>query len=263
LIRNPVEGAARVRERLEERRSGWHAETHYRMDDDWELRLHELIGASWPCPDALDFPRRWQAILDQLAAQGLTLGRGAYAGWDDADPALARATWCLVRHLRPQRVIETGVGRGLTSRTMLDAMERNGEGHLWSIDQPPALAPALRRQTGIAVPTQLRRRWIYLRGSSRRRLPRLIHELETIDFFIHDSMHTSRNVVFELETAWPALRPGGVALLDDINLSRGFELFLNRHGEHARPLIGISDDGERLLGMLLRIPTSPSARARS
>jgi hypothetical protein len=78
--------------------------------------------------------------------------------------------------------------RGVTSRTVLEALERNGHGHLWSIDLPPPLAPALLRQTGIAVPGRLRAGWTYVRGSSRRRLPSLVTELEAIDVFIHDSV---------------------------------------------------------------------------
>lgn len=250
LARNPIEGGARVRERLAERRSGWRPETAYRAEQEWELRLHNLLGASWPCPEALEFPRRWGAIIDALLGEGLTVGRGAYGGWDDADPALARAAWCLARHLRPQRVVETGVGRGVTSRTVLEALERNGDGHLWSIDLPPALAPALQHQTGIAVPSRLRERWTYVRGSSRRRLPSLIMELEAIDLFIHDSMHTTRNVLFELETTWKAMGAGGVILVDDVNLNRGFELFTSRRSSDVHALVGTSDDGERLLGLI-------------
>jgi hypothetical protein len=56
------------------------------------------------------------------------------------------------------------------------------------------------RQTGIAVPGRLRAAWTYVRGSSRRRLPSLVTELEAIDIFIHDSMHTTHNLTFELKT---------------------------------------------------------------
>jgi Methyltransferase domain len=249
-VRNPIEGGARIRERLAERRTDWRSEAAYRVDREWEARLHDLLGASWPCPDALEFGRHWDAVVDSLLRQGLSVGRGAYGGWDDADPAVARAASCLVRHLRPQRVVETGVGRGLASRTVLEALERNGDGRLWSIDLPPALAPKLQRQTGIAVPERLRTRWTFLRGSSRRRLPGLVRELVTIDVFVHDSMHTTRNVLFELNTVWPALRAGGVIVVDDVSLNRGFEVFTGRPGADLRALVGISDDGERLLGVI-------------
>jgi methyltransferase family protein len=252
LARNPVEGGARVRERISERRAGWRPETAYAVEQEWEARLHDLLDASWPCPDALAFAPRWQSIITSLDAQGFAIGRAAYGGWDDADPALARVAWCLARHLRPRQALETGVARGLTSRALLEALELNGDGRLTSVDLPPRFPPALRRQTGVAVPGRLRARWTYVNGSSRRRLPRLVAQLAPIDLFLHDSMHTTRNVLFELETVWPGLQPGGVILVDDIDLNRGFETFTDKHGPELRSLVGISDDRERRLGLLYK-----------
>ena len=252
LARNPIEGTARVGERMLERHSGWRAEDAYVADDDWESHLHELLGVPEPCPERAAFESEWAAAVELLAHRGIVVGRGAYGGWDDADPALARATWCLVRHLRPERVVETGVGRGLTSRIVLAALERNCRGRLWSIDLPPALTPRLKSQIGAAVPTELRSRWTYVKGSSRRRLPQLARELRTIDLFVHDSMHTTRNVLFELETAWEALRPGGAMLVDDVSLNRAVALFTSRAAEAVHVLVASSDDGERMLGLIAR-----------
>jgi hypothetical protein len=36
--------------------------------------------------------------------------------WNDGDAGLARAIWCLTRHLMPKKVVETGVAHGVTSR---------------------------------------------------------------------------------------------------------------------------------------------------
>jgi hypothetical protein len=239
-------------ERVSERRAGWRPEDAYVVEHDWELRLHELLGVPVPCPERQAFETEWAATVGSLERRGVIIGRGAYGGWDDADPALARTAWCLVRHLRPERVVETGVGRGLTSRTVLAALERNDTGRLWSIDLPPAFTPRLQRQTAAAVPPELRARWTYVEGASRRRLPRLTTELGRIDLFIHDSMHTTRNVLFELEMVWTALRPGGAMLVDDVNLNRAFELFTARAGEELHAFVGSSDDAERLLGVIVR-----------
>jgi hypothetical protein len=252
LARNPVEGAARVHERVVERRARWRPEQAYAPEGDWESRLHELLGSPTPCAEVVGFQDEWTAMVQDLEQRGIVVGRGAYGGWDDADPALARTAWCLVRHLRPERVVETGVGRGLTSRIVLGALARNGEGRLWSVDLPPALTPRLRRETGAAVPNELRERWTYVKGSSRRRLPGLTAKLRPIDVFIHDSMHTTRNVLFELATAWDALRPGGLMLVDDVSLNRGFELFTREVGEDMAVLLGTSDDGKRALGVIAR-----------
>ena len=169
-------------------------------------------------------------------------GRGAFAGWGDGEPGLARAAWCLVRHLEPAAVVETGVARGVTSRVVLEALERNARGHLWSIDLPPPGERAIHDQIGMAVTQRLRPRWTYVRGSSRRRLRRVLAREGPIDLFIHDSKHTSRNLLFELDSAWRRLRPGGAVIADDVDLNCGFHAFRGAHAGaatlvcHAEPL---------------------------
>lgn len=251
FVRNPIENGAQAYERRITARD-WRPETAYPADQGWEAALHELIGAAWPCPEAESFDRTWGAALHELADRGLVIGRGAYGGWDDGDRGVVRALWCLVRHLRPEHVVETGVGRGLTSRIVLEGLEANGCGHLWSVDLPPPLSPSLRRETGAAVPERLRPRWSYVRGTSRRRLPEIVAEIDSVDLFIHDSMHTTRNVEFELEHVWPALGRGGAMLVDDIEMNRAFELFAERHDAELRRLIAISDDGLRRFGLIAR-----------
>ena len=54
------------------------------------------------------------------------------------------------RHLKPRKVVETGVAHGVTSRFILEALKRNGQGHLWSIDLPP-LERSWRQEVGVAV----------------------------------------------------------------------------------------------------------------
>ena len=251
LVRNPVENAAQVYERRVTARS-WRAESAYLVDEDWEAQLHQLLAAPWPCAEQESFNRHWDSAVAELAAKGLVVGREAFGGWDDGDRALARAAFCLTRHRAPERVLETGVGRGLTTRMILEGLEANGSGRLWSIDQPPPLSPGLKHQTGVAVPEALRSRWTYVLGTSRQRLPGIVSELGTIDLFVHDSMHTTRNVEFELERAWPALSDRGVILVDDIDMNRGFELFAERQGHESRKLIALSDDGQRHFGVLTR-----------
>jgi Methyltransferase domain len=250
LVRNPVENAARLGERRVTRRTGWRAEEAYVPERDWEQRLHDKLGAPWPCPERESAQTAFRQGLDFVASQGLAVGREAYGGWDDGDPALARAAWCVVRHLRPERVLETGVGRGITSRVVLEALKRNGTGQLWSVDQPPPLSPRLKQQVGAAIPSELRMDWRYVRGSSRGRLPALLEELGEIDLFIHDSMHSTRNVHFELSTVWPTLRPGGVMLVGDVNMNRGLEFFISGLGGGHKAHVGLSDDGDEMIGVV-------------
>jgi hypothetical protein len=205
----------------------------YKVDENWEERLHQIIGAPWPCAAHHDFWQLWPNVIGELEAKkGVHLGRGAFAGWGDGEPGLVRAVWCLTHHLRPDKVVETGVARGITTRFLLEALERNGAGHLWSIDLPPPLDRSLHTQIGLAVPRSLHPRWTYVRGSSRRRLPTLLARIRPIDLFVHDSTHTARNLLFELQHTWQALSPDVVAVADDVDLNCGFHAFQSDHPQH-------------------------------
>lgn len=222
---DPVELWTKVQDSLAERREHGRPPCSYQGERDWERRLHSLLEAPWPCAAVSEFWALWPEVLQPLQARGLTIGRGAFGGWGDGEPGLARVIWCLVRHLRPARIVETGVARGVTSRVILEALQRNGAGDLWSIDLPPQLKPELHDQIAMAVKDRNDSRWTYIKGSSRRRLPGLLAELGQIDLFVHDSRHSEHNVRFELDQAWSALRPGGFLVADDIDLNWGFHSF--------------------------------------
>jgi hypothetical protein len=113
----------------------------YVVDPDWDRRLHEMLGAPWPCREAAEFWTLWPEVIEALTAQGMRIGPASFGVWNDGEPELVRAVWCLTRHLRPTKVVETGVARGLTSRFILEALEKNKTGHLWSVDLPPLLEP--------------------------------------------------------------------------------------------------------------------------
>jgi hypothetical protein len=162
----------------------------------------------------------WGELETSLSARGLPAAGIGH----DADTNLAGVVWCLTRHLRPEKAVETGVARGVTSAFILEAMERSGQGHLWSIDLP-LVGPVWHLQSGVAVPDHLRRRWTFIRGASRRRLPKLLASLGQIDLFIHDSLHTHPTMSFELEQAWDRLRPGGALIADDVEGNAAFAEF--------------------------------------
>jgi hypothetical protein len=53
----------------------------------------------------------------------------------------------------------------------------------------------------------------------------VLSHLGEIDLFVHDSLHSERNVRFELDRAWAALRPNGALVVDDIDANWGFRSF--------------------------------------
>jgi hypothetical protein len=237
VLVDPMEAWLRLREQLNVRAEQHRAPYPYAADPDWEERMHALLGLPWPCPAVAEFWTLWPVVIESLQTKGLAVGVGFFGGWNDGEPEIVRAVWCLTRHLRPERVVETGVGRGITTRFILEALERNGVGHLWSIDLPQLLDPERNREVGAAVDQRCRHRWSYVEGSSRRRLPALLATLGEIGLFVHDSRHTEYNTRFELEQAWRHLRPGGAAVADDIDLNWGFRSFTGATGVHSA-LIG-------------------------
>jgi predicted O-methyltransferase YrrM len=182
---------------------------------DWLHRLHNHLKWSWPCPETHYFRACWADIEHHLAPVDPTRPN------HDADPVLAQSLWCAVRHLQPTSVVETGVSRGVTSRILLEALASNGGGCLWSIDLPPLQEPWF-SQSRSAVPDDLRDGWRYVRGSARRVLPRLLRRLETIDLFVHDSLHTYDHMAFEFRLARAHLSATGLIVSDDINTNRAF-----------------------------------------
>jgi ubiquinone/menaquinone biosynthesis C-methylase UbiE len=275
MLRHPVQGVERVRGRIDRRGDlrelealGTPVSDFYGAAADWAPRLHALLDLPWPCPAADSFGPVWDAIVADLTSAGVRVGIRSYAGWNDGDVAFAEAIWCVMVHLRPGQVVETGVAHGLTSRVVLEALERNGRGHLWSIDLP-AVDSALHSEIGLAISEDLRPRWTYVPGTARQQLPRLLGELTEIDVFIHDSLHTGRNQMFELESAWSAMRDGGVAVVDDIDHSLAFRTFVERRARHgwlaAKHVTGPGLAAEAgLWGLAVKgqAPTQPLPRAR-
>jgi Methyltransferase domain len=261
MLLHPRQGIERLRGRIDRRQDQREKESlrvaasdFYQAADDWAARLHAALGLPWPCPDIASFDEVWDGMICDLTAAGVRVGMFSYGGWNDADRAFAEAIWCAVAHIRPMRAVETGVAHGLTSRIILRGLERNGTGRLWSIDLP-AVDSALHSEIGMAVPEDLRSRWTYVPGTSRERLPGLLRELGEIDFFVHDSLHTSRNVRFELDSTWPYMRVGGVAVVDDIDHSLGFSTLTQRLGP-GEWLAARHVTGEGLWGVAIKAATS-------
>jgi len=165
----------------------------------------------------------------------------AALGWDE----VARL-YALIRVRRPVVLVETGVCNGVSSAAMLQALERNREGRLYSIDLPehsetsyPAgtfwegkmgAAVPKGREPGWIVPDELRERWDLTLGRTQDELEPLLDRLGEIDFFLHDSEHSYECMRFELRAAHAKLRPGGILASDDTNWNRAFQEVVEEHG---------------------------------
>ena len=134
----------------------------------------------------------------------------------DASLELAYLLYSTVRLLRPSTIVETGVGRGVTSYYILQALEKNGTGHLYSIELPPLISDA-KQEVGKFVPTSLRSRWTLIFGPGVYEMKKLHAKLENIDMFVHDSNHTYLNQRAEYQIALAWLTKGGILISDDVS----------------------------------------------
>ena len=125
--------------------------------------------------------------------------------------------YLIIRILKPKIIVETGVGTGRSTAFILQALEDNNRGYLYSIDLNPG--------SGSAIPDHLKYRWFFILGESRDVLPYLLSLLKRIDIFLHDSSHTYENMTFEFENAWRFLVKGGVLLADNVDWNTAFKDF--------------------------------------
>ena len=163
------------------------------------------------------------------------------------NPNFGPVLYAVVRALRPEVVVETGVGSGVSSTFFLSAMERNSTGRLYSVDLPlpeERLLPEGER-SGWMVPDRLRDSWELTLGDSRQELPALFERLGDVDGFFHDSDHSFDHMTWEFALAYPYVSPGGVVLSDDITSNDAWDEFasqnpgrsarINRTGFHRKP----------------------------
>jgi predicted O-methyltransferase YrrM len=121
--------------------------------------------------------------------------------------------YLLVRALRPNVVVETGVCYGASSAYILHALAENRRGVLYSIDlgnasdEPPS---------DYYIPRHLMDRWHLIIGDVKQQLPRLLVDLGRIDMFHHDSLHTYEHMMWEYGTVFPHLASDGVLSSHDV-----------------------------------------------
>ncbi|NDB52306.1 MAG: class I SAM-dependent methyltransferase [Nitrosopumilaceae archaeon] len=81
---------------------------------------------------------------------------------------------------------------------------------------------------GRVIPDELKIRWEFVFGSSSEKLKNILSQLNEIDIFFHDSLHTYKNMMFEFETAWPFITKNGFLISDDIRDNNAFYDFTKK-----------------------------------
>lgn len=185
--------------------------------------------------------RRLQAAYEPYEFSG-----GRVGGWTGLKEVVL---YLVVRGMRPDVIVETGVAQGVSSSFILSALDENGKGRLHSIDLPHFKDSISRMQerrraadrvyvrrdlgTGWLVPEELRTKWTLTLDSSKNVLPGV---KDSVDLFFHDSSHTYENMTFEFEWAQEHTRRGSVLVSDDIDRNTAFSDFLVRHSGCWQPI---------------------------
>jgi predicted O-methyltransferase YrrM len=188
------------------------------------VALVEAEFGRWEAGPAWTRVRDWS--YDPQARVG---GGSTMAG----DSKLGRLVYAVARCVRPDTIVETGVATGVTSAHLLAALEDTGHGMLHSIDLPPTDMIAA-GHVGAAIPDDLRGRWVYHWGASRRLLPKLLDGVCGRLMFVHDSDHSYVNMAREIRSAWQAMGLGGVIVCDDVHLNSAFPDVANELGAIPR-----------------------------
>ena len=129
--------------------------------------------------------------------------------------------YALCKIIKPKIIIETGVAYGLSTAYILQALYENKSGTLYSIDSEfrPWESEFM---IGAAIPDELKKHWKFVKGSSTKKLNNLLESVGKIDIFLHDSMHTYKNMLFEFQNAWPYIKRDGFLLSDDVLENNSF-----------------------------------------
>jgi len=173
--------------------------------------------------------------------------RGVIPSEFDATEELAKVCYCIVRLTRPTTVVETGVGRGVSSYYILRALAENGTGHLYSIDLP-MLKFGARSEVGKMVPESLRSRWTLIFGPGVDEMKKLFGKIGSIDMFIHDSSHRYLNQLREYQLALTEMKKGGILVSDDV----GTDALADASDEFTCQLMVTRQSKSRYIGILLR-----------
>ena len=163
--------------------------------------------------------------------------------------------YSIIRKLKPETAVETGVCNGFSTAFLLLALAKNYKGKLYSLDFPEvagvnyedgvfwegkrgAVIPE-DKTPGWVIPENLKSRWELTLGRSQEKLSELLRRLENIDFFLHDSEHSYECMWFECNEAYKVLRDGGMIVFDDISWNQAFQNFAK---EKDKQIVNIGDN---------------------
>lgn len=140
--------------------------------------------------------------------------------------------YLVVRGLRPERIVETGIRPGYSTAWLLAGLEANGTGELTSLGPGPTSG----RASGVTdvtvgqfVAPSLRSRWTLVLGNTETRLDEIVRS-GAVDLFFYDNGPDSARARYEMRAAWPALSERGVLLVHHVDANPAWTEFCRAQG---------------------------------
>jgi predicted O-methyltransferase YrrM len=161
----------------------------------------------------------WRAIEAQLEL--LNPDELAGFGGGGCVPLL----YFLVRYLKPDTVVESGVAAGWSSEAILRALHKNKNGHLFSSDLP-YLFRSNSNLIGLGVSEKLKYRWTLNCRGDREALPSFLAVVKSIDLLHYDSDKSFKGRQWFLNKAKLKLTTDSVVVMDDIDDNVFFKEFV-------------------------------------
>lgn len=220
-----------------------HARADRATSEAW-CRAHAEDPAAWAKAINADMWAQATAFAACHVAHARNLLTGAAGNLGGGGfPALL---YFLVRLRRPERVVETGVAAGHSSRAILRALTANQHGHLWSSDLPYFTMNDAETLIGVLVESSLKNRWTLMTEGDRRCLPAIVSEASPIDLVHYDSDKSREGRSFAWSTVAPHLSPNALVLFDDIQDNGHFRDLTRTANEFhvfafARKWVGLVD----------------------
>jgi predicted O-methyltransferase YrrM len=199
-------------------------------------RVEEVESARWCAENAEPMDAFASALNPPAWAQSvefdLALGKYAEDKLASIDVDLGGGGDCrllhfLVRHLKPQTMVETGVAAGFSSQCILSALAENGEGHLYSSDFPYFRLERPERYVGFLVDENLKIRWTLHIDGDRKNLPKILAEAGQIDLLHYDSDKSRSGRSMAIALLGPRMTKNSVFVMDDIHDNLFFRDFAN------------------------------------
>ena len=219
-----------------------------RFTDEWISFLRSIAGDyRFTTDDISTISSEYEEMMNDI--------RAVYKEHEPSVLSLKEglALYFVIRSVKPETVVETGVSDGMSSLMILKAINDNGIGHLYSIGYPEVGMPRLYgREPGWIIHGDLRAKWTLIYGKTSDKMPPLLEKLRSVDVFLHDSEHSYPNMKFEFSLALKYMHNGSILLSDDVTSNSAITESLLDRGLSISNLTVLKDSEADFGGTVIR-----------